>query len=202
MAGFESNSLKVYLLRHGEGLGNVQGGYYGRTDCPLTAKGCQQAERAGATLRELRAAGSGRDLLLLTSPLERARHTAEIVREAAGLDGAFLVEPDWQEIDFGRWEKRRYQDIAREEPAAWQSLCDDWQAFCYPQGESFRVFSERVIAAWQKWQLLASRQQKDILVVSHGGVLKVIRIFAEGRSLEDFWRIRIELGEVQELVLS
>lgn len=202
MAGFESNSLKVYLLRHGEALGNVQGGYYGRTDCPLTEKGRQQAERAGATLRELRAAGSGRDLLLLTSPLERARHTAEIVREATGLDGDFLVEPDWQEIDFGRWEKRHYQDIAREEPAAWQSLCDDWQAFCYPQGESFRVFSERVIAAWQKWQLLASRQQKDILVVSHGGVLKVIRIFAEGRSLEDFWRIRIELGEVQELVLS
>ena len=202
MAGFESNSLKVYLLRHGEALGNVQGGYYGRTDCPLTEKGRQQAERAGATLRELRAAESGRDLLLLTSPLERARHTAEIVREAAGLDGAFLVEPDWQEIDFGRWEKRHYQDIAREEPAAWQSLCDDWQAFCYPQGESFRVFSERVIDAWQKWQLLASRQQKDILVVSHGGVLKVIRIFAEGRSLEDFWRIRIELGEVQELVLS
>ena len=197
MAGFKSNLLQVYLLRHGEALGNVQGGYYGRTDCPLTAKGRQQAERAGATLRELRAAGPGRDLLLLTSPLERARHTAEIVREAAGLDGAFLVEPDWQEIDFGRWEKRHYQDIAREEPAAWQSLCDDWQAFCYPQGESFRVFSERVIAAWQKWQLLASRQQKDILVVSHGGVLKVIRLFAEARPWDDFWRLRILPGELQ-----
>ena len=56
MAGFKSNLLQVYLLRHGEALGNVQGGYYGRTDCPLTAKGRQQAERAGATLRELRAA--------------------------------------------------------------------------------------------------------------------------------------------------
>ena len=201
MAGFDSDPLRVYLLRHGEALGNVQGGYYGRTDCPLTAKGCRQAERAGATLRELRAAGSGRDLLLLTSPLERARHTAEIVREAAGLDGAFLFEPDWQEIDFGRWEKRHYQDIAREEPAAWQSLCDDWQAFCYPQGESFRMFAERVIGAWQKWQQAAAREEKDLLVVSHGGVLKVIRLFAEARPWEDFWQLDISLGEVQLMSL-
>lgn len=196
MAGFDSYRLTVYFLRHGEAVGNVRGGYYGRTDCPLTAKGCQQAASAGKQLQKLREE-AGRELLLVTSPLERARHTAEIVREAAGLDGAFLVEPDWQEIDFGRWEKRHYQDIAREEPAAWQSLCDDWQAFCYPQGESFRVFSERVIAAWQKWQLLASRQQKDILVVSHGGVLKVIRLFAEARPWDDFWRLRILPGELQ-----
>nr|WP_255449312.1 histidine phosphatase family protein [Selenomonas caprae] len=133
--------------------------------------------------------------------LERARHTAEIVREAAGLDGAFLVEPDWQEIDFGRWEKRHYQDIAREEPAAWQSLCDDWQAFCYPQGESFRMFAERVIGAWQKWQQAAAREEKGLLVASHGGVLKVIRLFAEARPWEDFWQLDISLGEVQLMSL-
>ena len=126
---------------------------------------------------------------------------SRFVRKAAGLDGAFLVEPDWQEIDFGRWEKRHYQDIAREEPAAWQSLCDDWQAFCYPQGESFRMFAERVIGAWQKWQQAAAREEKDLLVASHGGVLKVIRLFAEARPWEDFWQLDISLGEVQLMSL-
>ena len=202
MAGFEKRKCTGYLLRHGEATGNVCGGYYGRTDCPLTEMGHWQAASAGRRLQELRAAEPERELLMLTSPLRRAVDTAAAVCETAGLDGEFMVEPDFQEIDFGRWEKRRYEELAHEDPAACQRLCDDWQNFCYPQGESFRMFSERVIAAWQKWQLLAIEQQKDMLIVSHGGVLKVIRIFAEGRSLEDFWRIRIELGEVQELVLS
>lgn len=196
MAGFDSYRLTVYFLRHGEAVGNVRGGYYGRTDCPLTAKGCQQAVSAGKQLQKLREE-AGRELLLVTSPLERARHTAAIVRETAGLRGAFFVEPDWQEINFGRWEKRRYEDLLHEDPAACQRLCNDWQNFCYPQGESFRLFSERVIAAWQKWQQLAVERQQDLLVVSHGGVLKVIRLFAEARPWDDFWRLRILPGELQ-----
>lgn len=199
MAGFNTYPVKNYLIRHGEALGNVQEGYYGRTDCPLTARGRQQAVSAGKLLQKLRAEAPGRELLLVASPLERARHTADIIRETAGLRGDFLVEPNWQEIDFGCWETRCYKDLVRENPAACKQLCDDWQNFCYPQGESFRVFSERVIAAWQKWQQIAVRQQKDILVVSHGGVLKVIRIFAEERPWDDFWRLRILPGELQTM---
>lgn len=197
MAGFEKQSFTVYLLRHGEAAGNVRGGYYGRTDCPLTGNGRLQAAWAGRRLQELRAAKPDRDLLMLTSPLQRAVDTAEVVCETARLDGDFVVEPDFQEIDFGRWEKRRYEELARENPAACQRLCDDWQNFCYPQGESFAFFSERVIAAFRKWCSYAWQHQQDILIVSHGGVLKVIRLFAEDRPWDDFWRIGIGLGEVQ-----
>ena len=63
------------------------------------------------------------------------------------------------------------------------------------------MFAERVIGAWQKWQQAAAREEKDLLVVSHGGVLKVIRLFAEARPWEDFWQLDISLGEVQLMSL-
>lgn len=194
-------ALKAFLLRHGEAVGNVRGGYYGRTDCPLTSAGRLVAMQAGEALRMALQAEPVREILLLSSPLQRARETAVIVQRMAGLPGKIVLEPAWEEIDFGTWEGRNFADLQREDPAACQQLCDDWQNFCYPQGESFRQFSQRVIAAWQKWRAYADKRQAHMVVVSHGGVLKVIRLWEEGRSWDDFWRIRIALGEMQSLSL-
>lgn len=199
MAG---EKINVYLLRHGEAAGNVQGGYYGRTDCPLTPAGRLSSVSAGKKLQAHLQAEGEQKLLLISSPLQRARDTAAIVQQTAGLTCPIVIEPAWQEIDFGTWEGRRYEDLQREYPADCQRLCADWQNFCYPQGESFSQFCQRVIAAWQSWLAEARRQQAGLVVVSHGGVLKVIRLWTEGRPWYDFWRIQISLGELQHLLVK
>ncbi|BAL82937.1 putative alpha-ribazole phosphatase [Selenomonas ruminantium subsp. lactilytica TAM6421] len=200
MAG--EDRIKAYLLRHGEASGNVRGGYYGRTECPLTVAGRLAAMQAGEELHMALQEDPAQEILLLSSPLQRARDTAVIVQRMAGISGQIILEPAWEEIDFGTWEGRNFADIQREDPDTCQQLCDDWQNFRYPEGESFRQFTERVIAAWQKWRAYAAKRQAHLVVVSHGGVLKVIRLWEEGRSWEDFWRIRIALGEIQPLLLA
>lgn len=86
-----SQSLEIWLIRHGETEWSLTGQHSGRYDLPLTAHG---EEEAHLTARAL----NGRPFdLVLCSPLQRARRTCEI---AGYLDQAFL-EPDIQEWDYG-----------------------------------------------------------------------------------------------------
>ena len=61
------------------------------------------------------------------------------------------------------------------------------------------MFRIRVLKAWQYWKEHALENNKDLVIVGHGGVLRVIRIFEERRSWKDFWHIKINLGEMQVL---
>ena len=65
--------MKLYLVRHGESVCNVRRMLYGRTDCALTDKGCQQAREVGEKLRS--------EVIerCVSSPLIRAAETARLV---------------------------------------------------------------------------------------------------------------------------
>jgi broad specificity phosphatase PhoE len=85
----------VYLARHGETAWTLSGQHTGRTDLPLTERGEQQARA-----------------LAFTSPLQRARRTAEL----AGFGGVAETDPDLSEWDYGQYEGRRTADILAERP--------------------------------------------------------------------------------------
>lgn len=96
---------RLWLLRHGETEWSRAGNYTGLTDLPLTLEGEEQAVQAGAVL-----ASTAFDMVL-TSPLQRARRTAEL----AGFDGAVVV-PDAHEWDYGDYEGVKSADIRARNP--------------------------------------------------------------------------------------
>jgi probable phosphoglycerate mutase len=97
---------KLWLLRHGETEWSRSGQYTGLTDIPLTPLGEEQARAAKSVL-------GGIDFgLVLTSPLQRARRTAEL----AGYPDAH-VEPNAVEWDYGDYEGVRSADVRKEDPA-------------------------------------------------------------------------------------
>jgi broad specificity phosphatase PhoE len=92
----------VWLVRHGTTEWSQTGRHTGRTDVPLTSEG----ERAAAALRPVLA---GREFaLVLSSPLTRARHTAELAGQSPELDGDLL---EW---DYGQYEGRTTHEIQQE----------------------------------------------------------------------------------------
>jgi probable phosphoglycerate mutase len=110
---------RLYLIRHGETEWALSGRHTGRTDIPLTANGEQEARELGKHLRNIQFAH------VLTSPLQRARQTCELV----GLDNVPDIEPDLAEWDYGDYEGKRSVDIRKGWP--------DWNVFrdgC-PHGE-------------------------------------------------------------------
>lgn len=111
---------RIFVVRHCETAWSLSGQHTGLTDLPLTERG----ERDALRLRE-RLSGMTFDRVL-TSPLQRAKHTCEL----AGFGAAATIDPDLVEWDYGQYEGLRGVEIRAKLP--------DWQIFrdgC-PGGES------------------------------------------------------------------
>src|ERR1700756_1375786 len=102
----DDNDLRgaAMLMRHGETDWNRQGRVMGRNPIELSERGRAQVEAAAQFTQSLKPD------LIVTSPLVRARQTAEIVSEALG--GIELTEdPAISEVLYGRWEGMTYHDL-------------------------------------------------------------------------------------------
>lgn len=103
----------VYLVRHADTAWTLTGQHTGRTDLPLTERGERQASALGASLGALRIDG------ILSSPLQRARRTAELAMPHAHVE----KDDDLMEWDYGVYEGRRTAEIAVEHPG-WRLFRD------------------------------------------------------------------------------
>ena len=143
-----------WFLRHGETDWNTRNLSQGNVEVPLNATGIAQAHAAAELLR-------GRGInSLVSSPMSRARDTADIV--AAALQLPVEVEPELHEVSFGVQEGQPM--------AAW---FDDWiSGTVTPEGaETFVALRERASAAVNR----ALTRPSPVLVVAHGAVFRALR---------------------------
>ena len=190
--------MATYLLRHGESEGNCHAGYFGRIDTLLTEHGKEQAMLAVSKLSELLRHNSTREVVIFTSPLQRAFRTACIVEEKLSVPCRIEVVPNLIEIDFGCWEGMNYEEIKAQYPEECEEWQADWINFQFPEGESFKRFYERIAWCWRGIERKIAAFEGDSVLVSHGGVLKVIKLINEKRPMDDFWKLKFSLGELQQ----
>jgi probable phosphoglycerate mutase len=149
--------MTLLLLRHGESEGNVQRRIQGWADFELTELGRRQADAAGRRL-----AGAGA-VALYTSPLGRARATAEIVAEHTGHEVVELL--DLREYGFGEAQGLRW-DEAQER---FGLVGRNWGTGRVPGEEGMPAFRDRV---HRQLEELAERHAEDVAIaVVHGGVV-------------------------------
>jgi len=146
--------IPFWFLRHGETDWNAQGISQGNVDIPLNATGTAQARAAAQKLRNRGIA------TIVSSPLSRARVTAESVGEALALP--IEIDPDLREVAFGIHEGQKM--------SGWFA---DWVAgTATPEGaESFAALRRRAVAAANR----ATAQPPAVLVVSHGALFRSLR---------------------------
>jgi ribonuclease H / adenosylcobalamin/alpha-ribazole phosphatase len=163
-AAARGEPVGTVLLRHGETPMSPERRFAGRGDIPLTETGLRQAEAAARRL----AARGGIDAIV-TSPLQRARRTADAV---ASLTGAPVrVDDAWMELDFGEWEGLSYGEAAAGWPLEMTSWLKDSVA-APPGGESLAAATRRVLPALAG--VLDARPGTTILVVSHVTPMKIV----------------------------
>ena len=151
---------EVVLVRHGETEWSRGGRHTGSTDVDLTPEGESQARAVGAALQ-------GRTFaLVLSSPLARARRTAEL----AGFPDA-QVEPDLVEWDYGGYEGLTTAQIRAELGHPWTVFAEGVPAGATP-GESLAQVSAR--ADHVIGRARAALAEGDVLVFSHGHLLRVL----------------------------
>jgi probable phosphoglycerate mutase len=169
-----SPALTVHLVRHGETAWNREHRTQGWTDIPLNTTGLEQARAAAAAL-------AGRPIgAVISSDLSRARATAEPIAAEARV--ALRFEPALRERGFGAAEGKLDVEIQREFVGRLQGRWTD-PDFRFDGGESRRDVYVRVGGFLA--QLLAAPPAEEIVLVSHGGALRVARAFLEGIPIED-----------------
>ncbi|WP_326756000.1 histidine phosphatase family protein [Streptomyces hirsutus] len=178
----------LLLARHGETEWSRAGRHTGRTDLPLTQAGETQA-RALTPLLEGRSFA-----LVLTSPLARARRTAEL----AGLADA-LPEPDLREWDYGGYEGVTTADIHRSRPG-WDLWTDGVPPGPEFPGESPGQVGERADRVLSK--VAGELEAGDVMLVAHGHLLRVLAARRLGLPPAAGRLFRLETGTLSRLSLE
>jgi probable phosphoglycerate mutase len=150
-------SGQLILLRHGATEWSRSGRHTGRTDLDLTGEGENQVRALAPLLGRFTIART------LSSPLRRARRTAELV----GVPGP-TIDDDLQEWDYGSYEGRTTAQISAELGRPWSVWSDP-----IPGGESLAELAERVGRVVARVRPLTEAGE-TIAVVSHGHALRVL----------------------------
>ncbi|NYT86397.1 histidine phosphatase family protein [Pollutimonas harenae] len=157
--------VELWFIRHFRTPWNSQGRLQGQRDIALdNPMGPQDLAMLAANRQAL----TDQDFaLVLTSPLSRARQTAELY----GFPGA-EADPDLAEIAFGDWEGRTWDELEAAHPGAWQNALHT-----LPLGESMDEFSTRIARVRDRIR----GAQGPVLAFGHGAWLGGLQLLQEGR---------------------
>jgi broad specificity phosphatase PhoE len=144
---------QVYLVRHGETEWSLSGQHTGITDIPLTENGRRVAQRLEPVLAK------EPFVLVLTSPLQRARKTCEL----AGLGERAEIDRDLMEWNYGEYEGLTPRQIRAKSPG-WMLFSDGCPGGESPEQIGARV--DRVIAR-------VRAVEGHVALFAHGHVLRV-----------------------------
>lgn len=181
-------SLRLDLLRHGET--ELGGGLRGSLDDALTANGWTQMRAA--------VVDGGPWDRIVSSPLQRcARFAAELGEQ---LNLSVRLDKDLQELHFGAWEGQSAAALMETDAEALGLFWADPYGFTPPQGEPVSAFSARVLAAVARLQ--AAYAGERILLVSHGGVMRLLLAQARGLPREQLLNVEVGHGALFALTVA
>lgn len=142
-----TESMYIYVFRHGETDWNAVHRIQGREDVPLNEHGREQAHEAGRAVK-----GKIDPAFFLVSPLSRSRDTAEIIAGYLGVSD-FYTEPDLTECEYGDMSGKIVEDI--------------YDAVC-PGEEPKELASARFLGVLDRY---VKQTDRDFALVSHGGTI-------------------------------
>ncbi|TPG78640.1 alpha-ribazole phosphatase family protein [Pseudomonas mandelii] len=181
-------TLRLDLLRHGET--ELGGGLRGSLDDALTEKGWAQMRAAVVE--------QGPWDRLVSSPLQRCARFAEELGAQLGLP--VLLDKDLQELHFGAWEGQSAAALMETDAEALGLFWADPYSFTPPQGEPVVGFSTRVLAAVERLQAAYAGEQ--VLLISHGGVMRLLLAQARGLPREQLLNVEVGHGALFSLTVE
>ncbi|WP_421725038.1 histidine phosphatase family protein [Bauldia sp.] len=150
----------IHLMRHGETEWNIARRLQGQADIGLSEAGRVQ-------VRAQRAALDGLPVRVVASDLARTIETAELLDV-----GAVRTDRRLREIHIGDWEGRPIEALLAEDADAYY----DWRFGRYtpPGGEAWEGFRDRIVDALREHADMAQTQDRDLLLICHGGVIRAV----------------------------
>lgn len=154
--------MKIIFIRHGQTTGDLEDRYGGDYDDHLSEKGRKQTEILPAELKDKGIK------IIISSPLIRARETAEIV---SGLGCPIIIEPNFRERNqYGVLSGKIKSEAKRQFPDLVKKLKDRLNTI--EGAESYEDFSKRIQKAFKNWTF--NDKYSCLAVIWHGGPMRVL----------------------------
>ena len=167
----------VSLLRHGEtAIGQA---FRGSLDDVLTEFGWRQMEQSIQHLNDVDH--------IVSSPLKRCFQFAESL--AARTNISLEVNADFREMHFGDWEGMTSAEVLETDEAGLTRFWENPFSYTPANGESLQCVVDRVIPAWQS--LKESNETRHTLLVTHGGVIRVIHCYENQQPYESLMSLEV-----------
>ena len=182
----------LLFIRHGQTTWNVEHRLPGQLPgVALNETGRQQSAHLADALTVLPISA------IISSPLERARDTAEIIAQPHKLE--IQYEPDLMDLDIGYWSGKNYDELSKNDP--------EWKAFVRdptvgPEGvETFPQLQERVVAAVERWRKQDSTDAY-LAFVAHADVVKLLIAYYTGLEVKRAGLLTIDNASVSLVELD
>ena len=180
--------MRLLLVRHGQTEENNQGRIQGQQDVTLNDAGRHQASMLRDRLAKVRIAGA------YTSPLARAQETAEILLEPH--DAELRQDPRLKEFSYGVWEGMTWAEVRNKYPLAFAEWSVDRERA--PEGaETLHQVKSR--AHQLMGEIRSEHREGTVLVVTHGGPLRLMLCCAFGIPVERAFDMAIDNTAISEL---
>jgi len=173
------NKTRLLLVRHGELVTSQEWRYVGHLDVELNETGIAQMQRAGERLKTEQVD------VLLSSDLKRTKKGAEIIGGLLGLTP--LPHREFREISLGQWEGLTRDEIVARFPEEFEARAKDLPNYRIKNGESFADLKSRVTQKLE--QVLEEYRGKNIALIAHGGVNRIILTHVLGMDLSHLTRL-------------
>jgi len=178
--------MEIYLIRHPQ-ADVVQGICYGQSDVEITDESLKAAlEKINKFIPD------ASELIVYSSELKRCKVIAENLRQKDDV----IFSPDMREINFGRWEMKRWSEIPKNELNLWMS--DFVNVNCY-DGESYIDLYERVVMFWER---LNKKNHKKVVVITHSGVIRAVLAHILQIPLRNSFTLKIDYCSISKILIT
>lgn len=178
--------MNIYLVRHGHAKHNQEKKFVGSRDEDLTEKGLLQIDKLREYFEEVNF-----DEIYI-SQRKRTYETAHIIKP----HDKYTVDKRLNEANFGIFENKTYEEIERLYPRESKRWEENWKEYKIPEGDSLEELFDRVREFISE---LEKKKCENILIVSHGGIIKLFYCAILMNNLNLYWNFSCHNGQVSLL---
>lgn len=182
-------ATRLHLIRHGQTDWNKESVFRGRADRPLNMTGKREGLAVAFALEDTSLSG------IYASPLQRAIQTLEETADRHGKD--VQVIEDLTDIDFGDWQGKPRDEVAREDPGGYRTWLEKPGEMRFPGGESLEEAAVRAARAIE--ELAARHDGRQFAACTHRVICKALVCRLVGIDLSRFWSIKIDTASMTVL---
>lgn len=183
--------IRFYFIRHGETIWNTEGRYQGWTDISLSSVGEKQAQLLGKRFENIDVDE------IYSSPLKRAKATASEI--ASRKNKEIIISENFKEINFGEWEGHTVSELKEKFGEHYSKFLETPHKIDFPGEGSFGNVIKRIEIGINEIIEKNKEENKNIVIVSHGGILKIAILHLMGIDLNLYMRTWLDNTSVSVL---